>query len=61
MWDSDSGNFLGIGSADDLIDVIQSDISTAPAQKDLQSSVAKTITVRKKRFHFDLLILTQVM
>ena len=47
MWDSDSGNFLGIGSADDLIDVIQSDISTAPAQKDLQNSVAKTITVRR--------------
>ena len=47
MWDSDSGNFLGIGFADDLIDVIQSDISTAPAQKDLQSSVAKTITVRR--------------
>ena len=48
MWDSDQGHIFNIGRADDLIDVVTYDVADAPAQKDLQSVVAKTITVRRK-------------
>lgn len=46
VWDDDNGNFLGIGSADDLIDSLSYDVANVPAQKNLQSAVAKSITVR---------------
>lgn len=46
MWDDDTGNVLGIGSADDLVDSFGYDVANAPAQKNLQSAVAKSITVR---------------
>ena len=46
VWDDDNGNFLGIGRADDLVDVISSNVGTVPAQKDLQSAVAKSVTVQ---------------
>ena len=46
MWDDDSGNFLGIGHADDLVDYIQHNVANVPAQKDFQSSNARSITVR---------------
>lgn len=46
VWDDDSGNFLSIGHADDLVDVMNSNIGNVPAQKDLQSAVAKSVTVQ---------------
>ena len=46
VWDDDSGNFLSIGHADDLIDTLSSNIVNVPAQKDLQSAVAKSVTVQ---------------
>ena len=47
VWDDDSGNIL-IGRADDLADHIEYDVANVPAQKDLQSAVAKSVTVRIK-------------
>ena len=47
VYDDDNGNFLGIGSADDLVDLIQHNVANMPAQKDFQSAVATTITVRR--------------
>lgn len=46
VWDDDSGNVLGIGRADDLVDSINYDVANVPAQKNLQSAVTKSITVR---------------
>lgn len=46
VWDDDSGNILGIGHPDDLVDSISYDVANVPAQKNLQSAVAKSITVR---------------
>ena len=46
VWDDDSENVLGIGRADDLIDSINYDVANVPAQKNLQSAVTKSITVR---------------
>ena len=34
VWDDDGGNFLGIGKADDLVDVTSSNVGNVPAQKD---------------------------
>ena len=47
VWDDDSGNILGIGHADDLVDYIQHNVANVPAQKDFQSSDARSITVRR--------------
>lgn len=46
VWDDDGGNFLGIGKADDLVDVTSSNVGNVPAQKDLQSAVVKSVTVQ---------------
>ena len=46
VWDDDSGNFLKIGHADDLVDVMSTNVGNVPAQKDLQSAVAISVTVR---------------
>ena len=46
VWDDDVGNFLGIGTASDLIDNIQYNVANLPAQKDFQSATARSITVR---------------
>ena len=46
VYDDDSGNFLGIGKADDLVDITSSNIGNVPAQKDLQSAVVKSVTVQ---------------
>lgn len=46
VWDDDSGNFLKIGHADDLVDTMSSNVGNVPAQKDLQSAVAKSVTVQ---------------
>ncbi|KAJ7351720.1 hypothetical protein OS493_035784 [Desmophyllum pertusum] len=48
VWDDDSGNIL-IGRADDLADHIEYDVANVPAQKDLQSAVAKSVTLTGKR------------
>ena len=47
VWDDDSGNILGIGRADDLVDHISVNVPNVPAQKDSQSAVAKSVTVKK--------------
>ena len=46
VWDEDSGNLFKIGHADDLVDVMSSNVGNVPAQKDLQSAVAKSVTVQ---------------
>ena len=45
VWDDDSGNLFKIGHADDLVDTMSRNIGNVPAQKDLQSAVAKSVTV----------------
>ena len=47
VYDDDSGNLFGIGSSDDHVDSIGYGVTNVPAQKDLQSAVAKSISVRK--------------
>ena len=47
VYDDDNGNLFGIGSSDDLVDSIGHGVTNVPAQKDLQSAVAKSISVRK--------------
>ena len=37
--------YFKLGSADDLVDTMSSNIGNVPAQKDLQSAVAKSVTV----------------
>ena len=46
VYDDDSGNFLGIGHSDDLIDTIQYDVANVPAQNNFATAVATSITVR---------------
>ena len=48
MWDDDSGNLFGVGHADDLVDFIQFNVPNIPANKDLQSATARSITVRSE-------------
>ena len=47
VYDDDGGNLFGIGSSDDHVDSIGYGVTNVPAQKDLQSAVAKSISVRK--------------
>lgn len=47
VYDDDNGNLFGIGRSDDLVDSIGHGVTNVPAQKDLQSAVAKSISVRK--------------
>ena len=47
VYDDDSGNLFGIGAADDLVDLIPYNVTNMPAQKDFQSAIASTITVRR--------------
>ena len=46
VYDDDNGNLFGIGSSDDHVDSIGYGVTNVPAQKDLQSAVAKSISVR---------------
>ena len=48
VWDDDIGNLFGVGSADDLVDFIQFNLANIPADKDLQSASARSITVRSE-------------
>ena len=57
VWDDDSGHFLGIGRADDLVDEIFANVPGVPAQKNQQSAVAKSVTVNIS-FYFCILIHT---
>ena len=48
VWDDDIGHRFGVGHADDLVDIIQFNLASIPADKDLQSATARKITVRSE-------------